>query len=78
MHLFATHATTTVMPTHVAYPGLVDPGVGVVLPIVYASLQGLIHLVCALALHQSGTTARGSNTNLEIVVEGQPTFSVTY
>lgn len=64
------------MPAGIVYPGLNDPGVGIALPLNYASYQGLVHLVACLTMHASGANARGSAITLEITVAGQPTFSV--
>ena len=76
VHVFCTHTATTPMPAGIVYPGLTDPGVGVVLPLTYASYQGIIHLVACLTMHACGANARGSATTLQITVAGQPTFSV--
>ena len=65
------------MPAGIYYPGLVDPGVGIALPLNYSSYQGLVHLLACITVHPSGATARGANTTLEITIQGQPNFSIT-
>lgn len=77
IHVFGQHIATTPMPPNIAYPGLVDPGVNVALPICYASYQGFVNLLSCISVHPSGSPARGAETTLDITTQGQPTFSIT-
>ena len=77
VHFFCQHTATTPMPAGIVYPGLIDPGVNVALPLTYSTFQGLIHFLACLSIHPSGAPARGAATTVDITVQGQPTFSVT-
>ncbi len=77
IHVFCQHTTATPMPAGIAYPGVVDPGVGVALPLTYTSYQGIVHLIASLTHHPSGAHARGALTELQITITGQPLFSIS-
>ena len=77
IHVFCQHTANTSMPAGIVYPGVVDPGVNVALPLIYLTYQGLIHLLSCLSVHPSGADARGAETILQIQVQGQPDFSIT-
>jgi hypothetical protein len=76
IHFFCQDTAATNMPADILYPGLVDPGVNVALPFNFWTYQGLIHLLSCLTVHPSGVPARGAATTLEIIIQGQPNFSI--
>jgi hypothetical protein len=76
IHVFTQHSAQTVMPAAIAYPGLVDPGAGNPLPLVFASWFGLFHVLAALTQHAAGAPARGQNLTLEVTPLGHDMFSV--
>ena len=78
IHVFSTHKAATPMPAGIAYPGVLDPGVGVALPLVCNSCEGIIHLLASLTCHPSGMQARGAQTELLVTIAEQPVFSISF
>ena len=74
--VFCQHTSVTPMPAGILYPGIVDPGVGVALPLTYTSYQGIVHLIASLTHHPSGLPARGALTEVQISIAGQPQFNI--